>query len=111
MNPNPTTYDVPTGLSNLLGAYDEGHWQTQVCEIKGGIGVLERGSVLATGRLPAAPSTLQSSGSSLLDRALGRDQWVVRNGKFYHFERPFMRLPRATSIAFADVCAIAQRCS
>jgi hypothetical protein len=47
--------------------------------------------------LPAAPSTLQSSGSSLLDRALGRDQWVVH--------------PRATSIAFADVCAIAQRCS
>ena len=49
MNPNPTTLDVPTGLSNLLGAYDTGHWQTQVCEIKGGIGVLARGTVLATG--------------------------------------------------------------
>jgi hypothetical protein len=49
MNPNPTTLDVPTGLSNLLGAYDEGHWQTQVCEIKAGIGVLARGTILATG--------------------------------------------------------------
>jgi hypothetical protein len=50
MNPNPTTFtDLPTGLSNLLGAYDEGHWQTVVAEIKSGIGVLPRGSVLATG--------------------------------------------------------------
>ena len=49
MNPNPTTLDVPTGLSNLLGAYDTGHWQTQVCEIKAGIGVLARGTILATG--------------------------------------------------------------
>jgi Bacteriophage lambda head decoration protein D len=49
MNPNPTTLDVPTGLSNILGAYDEGHWQTEVCEIKAGIGVLARGSILATG--------------------------------------------------------------
>ena len=49
MNPNPTTLDVPTGLSNLLGAYDTGHWQTQVCEIKAGIGALARGTILATG--------------------------------------------------------------
>ena len=49
MNPNPTTLDVPTGLSNLLGAYDTGHWQTQVCEIKAGIGALARGIILATG--------------------------------------------------------------
>jgi hypothetical protein len=32
-----------------LGAYDEGHWQTVVAEIKGGIGTLARGTVLATG--------------------------------------------------------------
>ena len=32
-----------------MGAYDTGHWQTQVCEIKGGIGVLERDTILATG--------------------------------------------------------------
>ena len=50
MNPNPTTFtDLPTGLSNLLGAYDEGHWQTVVAEIKAGIGILARGTVLATG--------------------------------------------------------------
>ena len=49
MNPNPTTYDIPSGLSNLLGAYDEGHWQTVVAEIKAGIGVLARGTILATG--------------------------------------------------------------
>ena len=50
MNPNPTTFtDLPTGLSNLMGAYDTGHWQTQVSEIKSGIGVLKRGTILATG--------------------------------------------------------------
>jgi Bacteriophage lambda head decoration protein D len=49
MNPNPTTYDVPAGLSNILGAYDEGHWQTVVAEIKAGIGVLARGTILASG--------------------------------------------------------------
>ena len=27
----------------------KGHWQTQVCEIKGAIGVLQRGTVLASG--------------------------------------------------------------
>jgi hypothetical protein len=50
MNPNPTTFtNLPTGLSNLMGAYDTGHWQTVVAEIKPGIGVLARGTVLATG--------------------------------------------------------------
>ena len=32
-----------------MGAYDEAHWQTAVLEIKGGIGVLKRGTVLASG--------------------------------------------------------------
>ena len=32
-----------------MGAYDQAHWQTAVLEIKGGIGVLERGTVLASG--------------------------------------------------------------
>ena len=32
-----------------MGAYDEAHWQTQVSEIKSGIGVLQRGTVLASG--------------------------------------------------------------
>ena len=50
MTPNPVTYNnLPTGLSNLMGAYDTAHWQTQVCDIKAGIGVLTRGTILATG--------------------------------------------------------------
>jgi head decoration protein D len=43
------TYDLPLNLGDLMGAYDEAHWQTQVCEIKAGIGVLTRGTILATG--------------------------------------------------------------
>ena len=50
MNPNPTTFtELPTGLSNLMGVYDTGHWQTAVMEIKSGIGTLLRGTVLASG--------------------------------------------------------------
>lgn len=50
MNPNPTVLaDVPMGLSNILGVYNEGHWQTVVAEIKSGIGVVLRGTILATG--------------------------------------------------------------
>jgi hypothetical protein len=40
---------APKHRKLILGAYDEGHWQTQVCEIKAGIGVLARGTILATG--------------------------------------------------------------
>ena len=48
MNPNPTVLnDLPTGLSNLLSAYDDGHWETVVLELKPTSGVLKRGSVLA----------------------------------------------------------------
>ena len=43
------TYELPLNLGDLMGAYDEAHWQTQVCEIKAGIGVLTRGTILATG--------------------------------------------------------------
>jgi hypothetical protein len=43
------TYDLPQNLGDLMGAYDEAHWQTQVCEIKAGIGVLVRGTILASG--------------------------------------------------------------
>jgi hypothetical protein len=50
MNPNPTTFtDLPTGLSNLMGAYDTGDWETEVREIKGSIDILKRGTVLASG--------------------------------------------------------------
>ena len=43
------TYDLPQKLGDLMGAYDEAHWQTAVLEIKSGIGVLARGTVLASG--------------------------------------------------------------
>ncbi len=33
----------------MIGAYDSAHWQTAVLEIKAGIGVLERGTILASG--------------------------------------------------------------
>ena len=32
-----------------MGAYDEAHWQTAVLEIKPGIGVVKRGTILASG--------------------------------------------------------------
>ena len=32
-----------------MGAYDEAHWQTAGVEIKAGIGVLMRGTILASG--------------------------------------------------------------
>ena len=43
------TYDLPPNLGDLMGAYDEAHWQTAVLEIKAGIGVLQRGTILASG--------------------------------------------------------------
>ena len=73
MNPNPTTYDVPTGLSNLLSAYDEGHWETVVLELKPASGVLLRGSVLAlvTGKLELVTATNQATVFGvLLDEAV-----------------------------------------
>ena len=36
-------------LGDILGAHHDGNFQTQVSEIKAGIGVLKRGTVLATG--------------------------------------------------------------
>ena len=60
-----------------MGAYDEGHWQTQVCEIKAGIGVLARGTILATGSgadigklVKLTPTTEAQSYGVLLDEAI-----------------------------------------
>jgi hypothetical protein len=44
-----TTYDLPPNLGDLMGAYDEAHWQTVVAELKPDVGVLVRGAVLSTG--------------------------------------------------------------
>jgi hypothetical protein len=43
------TYTLPQNLGDILGAHHDGNFQTQVSEIKAGIGVLKRGTVLATG--------------------------------------------------------------
>jgi hypothetical protein len=44
-----TTYQTPVNLGDILGAHFDGNLQTQVSEIKAGIGVLYRGTILATG--------------------------------------------------------------
>ena len=44
-----TTYTLPANLGDILGAHHDGNFNTQVSEIKAGIGTLKRGSVLASG--------------------------------------------------------------
>jgi hypothetical protein len=44
-----STYTLPQNLGDVLGAHHDGNFHTEVCEIKGGIGVLTRGTVLAAG--------------------------------------------------------------
>ena len=41
------TYELPQNLGDLMGAYDEAHWQTETLELKPDVGVLQRGSVLS----------------------------------------------------------------
>ena len=41
--------NLPANLGDILGAHHDGNFQTQVREIKAGIGVLTRGTILATG--------------------------------------------------------------
>ena len=43
------TYTLPQNLGDILGAHHDGNLQTQVSEIKAGIGVLNAGTILATG--------------------------------------------------------------
>jgi hypothetical protein len=57
------TIDVPQGLSNLLSAYDDGHWETVVAELKAASGVLVRGSVLSAVAADAGKLTLTTAGS------------------------------------------------
>ena len=44
-----TTYTIPANLGDILGAHHDGNLQTVTAEIKTGIGVLTRGTVLASG--------------------------------------------------------------
>ena len=69
MNPNPTTLtDLPTGLSNLLSAYDNAHWETAVVELKANSGVLKRCSVLSAvgGKLELVTATNQATAFGVL---------------------------------------------
>jgi hypothetical protein len=43
------TYELPPNLGDLMGAYDEAHWETVVAELKPDVGVLTRGTVLSSG--------------------------------------------------------------
>ena len=45
---NPT-YILPSNLGDILGAHHDGNFETVTAEIKTGIGVLKRGTVLASG--------------------------------------------------------------
>ena len=44
-----TTYNFPQNLGDILGAHHDGNFETVTAEIKAGIGVLKRGTVLASG--------------------------------------------------------------
>ncbi len=43
------TYTLPSNLGDICGAHHDGNFQTAVLEIKPGIGVLQRGTILASG--------------------------------------------------------------
>jgi hypothetical protein len=71
-----TTIEIPRGLSDILSAYDDAHWETVVAELKPNSGVLARGSVLSAVALDAGKLTLTTAGSEatatgiLLDSAI-----------------------------------------
>ncbi len=50
------------GLSEILGAYDTGHWETVVAQIKPATGVLLRGSVLSAVAADGGKLTLTVGG-------------------------------------------------
>jgi hypothetical protein len=63
------TYDLPSNLGDLMGAYDEAHWQTAVLELTPDAGVLTRGTVLSmggTGKLDATTAGNESQAYGVL---------------------------------------------
>lgn len=70
------TYELPPNLGDLMGAYDQAHWQTFVAELKPDSGVLKRGSVLSAVATDVGKLTLTTAGSEatafgvLLDPAI-----------------------------------------
>jgi hypothetical protein len=72
-----STYTLPSNLGDILGAHHDGNFQTQVSEIKAGIGTLKRGTILATGSgadigklVLLTPTTEAQAYGILLDEAI-----------------------------------------
>jgi Bacteriophage lambda head decoration protein D len=74
--PNPITLQSSLGLSDILGAYDVGHWETVTAQLKPSTGTLLRGSVLSSVVADAGKLTLTVGGSEataygiLLDKSV-----------------------------------------
>ena len=69
--PNPITLQSSPGLSEILGAYDTGHWETVTAQLKPASGVLARGSVLSAvaadnGKLSLTAGTAEASAYGIL---------------------------------------------
>ena len=73
---NPVTLQSSPGLSDILGAYDTGHWETVVAQLKPASGVLLRGSVLSAVVADGGKLSLTAGGAEataygiLLDKAV-----------------------------------------
>jgi hypothetical protein len=73
---NPVTLQSSLGLSDILGAYDTGHWETVTAQLKPATGVLVRGSVLSAVAADSGKLTLTVGGQEataygiLLDKSV-----------------------------------------
>jgi hypothetical protein len=56
-------YEIPKGVSDIMGVYDTAHWQVVVAELKPDSGVLLRGSVLSAVAADGGKLTLTTAGS------------------------------------------------
>ena len=62
------TYEVPAAVGDIIGAYDTGHWNTVVLELKPNSGVLTRGTVLSlvAGKLELTVATNEGTAYGVL---------------------------------------------
>ena len=65
------TFQTSPGLSEILGAYDTGHWETVTAQLKPACGVLLRGSVLSAvaadnGKLSLTAGAAEASAYGIL---------------------------------------------
>ena len=85
------TYNLPQHLGDILGAHHDGNFNTQLSEIKAGIGVIKRGAVLATGtagdigKLVLLSATTEANAYGiLLDPSI--DTACIRRWQRYRFD-------------------------